>query len=69
MRLLYPSEKGRDTGDGDDRSTSVLSLLLGHLIGDSSRDKEGPVEVDLLCLEEEVVRHVQEGVERTNACV
>lgn len=69
MRLLYPSEKGRDTGDGDDRSTPMLSLLLGHLIGDSSRDKEGPVEVDLLCLQEELVRHVQKGVERTDSRV
>jgi len=69
VRLLNSPKESRDTGYGDDRPTPMLSLLLGHLIGDSPCDEEGAVEVDLLCLDEEIIWHVQEGMERANPCV
>jgi hypothetical protein len=69
MRLLYASEKGRDTGNGDDRPTPMFSLLLGHLIGDRSCDEKGSMKVDLLGLEKELIRHVQEGVEGTDSSI
>jgi hypothetical protein len=69
MGLLYPTKERRDTGDGDDCASTMLPLLLCHLISHCSSYEERPVEVDLLCLEEQLVWHIQERVEWANAGV
>lgn len=69
MGLLDTAKEGRNTRNGNDRSTSVFPLLFGHLIGDGPRDKERSVKVDLLRLEEELVWHIQESMEWADSSV
>lgn len=67
MRLPRTTHQRGYTRDRD--NTSPSWLLLGHLVGDGSRDVEASVQVDVLYPFPELVRHVEEGVKRADAGV
>jgi hypothetical protein len=69
MGLLDAAKESRDTRDGDDCTSTMLAFLLSHLVRDSSGDEEGAVEVDLLRFEEQLVGHIQKGMEWADAGV
>ena len=69
VSLLDATKERRNAGNGNDCASPVFSFLLGHLIGNSPCDEKRSVEVDLLRLEEQLVGHIQECMEWTNASV